>query len=954
VWPISERAAVAGRAARSAGRGLLLLALALGSLGASAAALAQPQDIRISAPPQRDDIRISALPSPDPAPGDFATIGYRLENTSTDSVELTLTFRTPWGWTPLSGSRSPLVEAGSAVSVPFTFWIPPGACSDSLYKITVDLLGPSGEPLGGLARDIRVSPVHQAGIRAVHPQAVADAGTRVRHLLRLSNLGNTSAAFRLHAESTPEWKTEVVPEEVVLAAGASAEIVAVVSVPSEIPGGTLHLLRVSAEEEPEKTLAGTKRLPARAAAQIRTVVRGVSPPASRYPRLPLEAEVTAESVTPGTLDGELRLVSSGAVSAGAHLDLDADLVHGIRGRSGLQTRHARVRLAGERWDLAAGDVTREFPDLAGQTLSGRGIAVQAENDTWRLRLLGGRDPAVSRAGAWGLGAERALAKRLRLGGDFLLRKEEAGTLGLRTTRLGCVSATADPSKPLRLRLETAWSRTTDSHGAEDGAAAQLFADRLGPRLQVRTRAYLGTSGFTGRTGDRSGVSTYALFAPRTSLRLWANLEGVRGREWENVGSPLETAARIRTGVRWSRAAWPVLELTAGGSSERTGADTLRSLERRDASLAATRSVGSFIGSAACRAGRAFNPLTSRSGDIGGIDLSLGGRIGGLHAMLQWNRDWDRLPDFGAPSRITSSACDLSWGTRSGLLLGGLRLSKRWNETGAEEVGATRDIRVLPSLEVRFLRRLRLRGEATFFGTERRPRPEQWRAQVEYSANDLLPVVWNPVRGGLLGVVFIDANQDGEADPGEERVANVVLMIEGRHEISDERGAFECSALGRGFYWLDLDRGSLPPGLAPRVALPMEVRVEAGRNTPVRIPLSRNGEVTGRIYHERDGDGLLSEGEEGISEIGMVLLGPSGKVAECLTDSTGRYRFGEVPPGRYRLRIAEGWLPPEWVTPGDLEAVVVPGGKVELAPLGAAPKRKPVRITYSKERVSQRP
>ena len=69
-------------------------------------------------------------------------------------------------------------------------------------------------------------------------------------------------------------------------------------------------------------------------------------------------------------------------------------------------------------------------------------------------------------------------------------------------------------------------------------------------------------------------------------------------------------------------------------------------------------------------------------------------------------------------------------------------------------------------------------------------------------------------------------------------------------------------------------------------------------------------LEGKVYHDRDDDGIREPGEEGIAGVLIQLLDQDGNVvAEAVTDENGCYKFEDVPPGKYDIRQIQptGWL-----------------------------------------------
>lgn len=924
-------------------------------LDSSEPASAPASPVSTSPPASLAPIFLVPIPAAEPDPGGFATFAYQVENRSEDSLAFGLLLETPGDWQPLSRWRDVHLLSGEARTIPFTVWVPATASSDTAHTLRLSaLLSGANVEITSVSRSLSVARRAGMSISAGSIELAAPAGAKVVVRFLVSNTGNARDTYDLETSALPEWNFELKQRRVSLNPGESLEIPVTLNIPAAAGAGTTHLFTLAARGQSDG-FPGEE--PSSDRCQVRTRVLAGSVHESRFPRLPLEAVVSLGELSRGNRTGGIRAATRGTVGARTDVDVELDLVSGDRavGVQGWRSQRLHLGLSRGAWELGLGDVSRVFPDLATHPLSGRGLVASTTGETWRARFFGGRNQTRAESYSWAAGLERTVHPGLRLGGDFLSLQEDGdhanGATSLRETRLACAGGELlNVAGRGWLRMETGWSKSRDGETVATGTGAQLSLDHQGARVLARGRAYTGSAGFGGRTQDRDGVLSYLRYSPVRPVRVWANLETSQGSLYRAGQSPWQRTTRYRLGSTYARPRWPTVELTAGGlKDQEVSAATSRKLSRADASAGATYALGPILAAATGRWGHARNVLTNRQGGGAAYEATLGGSLLGVKAIAHWTRESEWLPEVQSRASVTGFSGEMSWSPRRGTLQVGFGGSTRLSDS-SPVLPAQRDSRLRPWIEIPLPSHLRLSVHASVLQAGGRSRMDGWQAQVSYSARELLPLLWSPVRGGAVGVVFVDEDQDGEPDPGEKRVSGVLVRVEGGQRATDTQGRFEWRSLEPGTYWLELDLSTLPLGLTPREALPLEIRVEAGKTSPILVPLAATSQMQGQIFLDENRDGSLSPGETGLEEIRVLVTRDGETLRDCLTDKDGRYQVSELPPGRYEVRIADGWLASDWsVTTGPASSLrVEPGRTLRVAPFGVAPQPRPILRTYPRD------
>ncbi|MDY0072771.1 MAG: SdrD B-like domain-containing protein [Thauera sp.] len=88
--------------------------------------------------------------------------------------------------------------------------------------------------------------------------------------------------------------------------------------------------------------------------------------------------------------------------------------------------------------------------------------------------------------------------------------------------------------------------------------------------------------------------------------------------------------------------------------------------------------------------------------------------------------------------------------------------------------------------------------------------------------------------------------------------------------------------------------------------------ESEAELPIRVdpPPPTLASVSGKVYHDRNDNGLPESGEEGIPGVTITLWDNAGnKVATTTTDANGNYSFTNLQPGTYRITEDQpaGWI-----------------------------------------------
>jgi len=163
--------------------------------------------------------------------------------------------------------------------------------------------------------------------------------------------------------------------------------------------------------------------------------------------------------------------------------------------------------------------------------------------------------------------------------------------------------------------------------------------------------------------------------------------------------------------------------------------------------------------------------------------------------------------------------------------------------------------------------------------------------------------WQPMAGmGVVSAkVFLDSNQNGVFDEGEEAIENAGFTVNGSGRQGVRTNAKGDALLPRlqpkDYADVALDLGSLDDAQWQPVQPGLRVLPRPGKVQVIDFPVVLTAEVDGTVYLQDGGY------KRGIGNARLQLVNANGKVVgETKTSSDGFYIMPNILPGRYTLRI----------------------------------------------------
>ncbi len=159
------------------------------------------------------------------------------------------------------------------------------------------------------------------------------------------------------------------------------------------------------------------------------------------------------------------------------------------------------------------------------------------------------------------------------------------------------------------------------------------------------------------------------------------------------------------------------------------------------------------------------------------------------------------------------------------------------------------------------------------------------------------------RGVVEGLVFLDENGNGIQDPGERGIplAEVRVLSTPWSLRTNGTGNFTINNLPQGAYSLTIDLASLPLGYRIGDGEHMRFSILDQQVTDIKIPVVDAGQIRGRVFIDKNGNGVLDEDEEGVVGRTLDLSGPKTRLS-TRSAIFGQFVFDLLPVGSYTILI----------------------------------------------------
>jgi len=176
-----------------------------------------------------------------------------------------------------------------------------------------------------------------------------------------------------------------------------------------------------------------------------------------------------------------------------------------------------------------------------------------------------------------------------------------------------------------------------------------------------------------------------------------------------------------------------------------------------------------------------------------------------------------------------------------------------------------------------------------------------------------PVIRNRQARNFTIRLFLDKNNNGLLEEGEETINQAQVTLNNNLVITNERGAIIVSNAGEEVFVLDCSAAGIAQGWIPQQGYRQRLHVPAGQKL-VLIPFIRSKTVAGKVVIIRDPN---STSNTPLSGIRVTAQSVRGESFYTLTDENGAFYFS-LPTGTYTISVNRAAL--------DASFVMVEGSK----------------------------
>ncbi len=853
------------------------------------------------------------------SPGKLVTVSFRVTNTSNKSWSLEPVVTLPRGWRSLASEPPFTLSPSQSVVKLINMNIPSTSPAGSFVVTFAVKDRSSGEQLSEAKVILVVTAVRQVEIRLLEAPRFVVAGEEYLTTFLITNRGNVAYTVRFAARSGAGFRTRLDSSAFHLEARESRPLTVAVRTDSDMQEKILDLIEILCE------LAGDSMAVARATSAVEVIPRRArsESPYFEYPLLTRLRAVQEGGVYGSQLElsGMSRLFESGKEQLEVLVrtpDIQARSILGLRDEY-------RLTLRGEGYEIYAGDRSFHLSPLTefGRyafgvggtidfgTLSGGGFY----NETRFIR------PTHKELGAF----LNYKARSVGLFGLQYLRRNDEGWSDILTLR-----GRSSPTSLTDIDVEYG---TSSSSGITDNAFSLRVSGRE-PWLAYDARYVDAGTNYRGYYRDvRFKTLALGVF-PWQQLRIEAYLrdeERNRQRDTSLTFAPKDLFAQF--GVAYADLI--SLSYRFGRQKDELLVSQFDLIEEAVQARGGFSSA-SFAWILSTEFGEQRNELVGKKNPFRRYSLFTNLRLSddvNVNATFEYSKDRNIFSDE------TQERLSLS-------------LSSWMMLTANTQVSATFFTSRTMAALVQTYRLIDVSIEHAFpWGHRLAVRARQHRFTPVTVGGDLASMIEYTVPLGVpLARVRTSASLSGTVlDAATGRgIPNVLVIVGAKVTATDREGRYRIPSLKPDTYFLHIDKATIGLDKIPVQQLPGEIILRGGEDATFDIAVTHGGTIAGTIRlmafpEDQPDTGRVSYIEKGGHAGAVIELTNGLELQRRLSDARGNFRFTDVRPGEWKVRIVEGNLPEYHFLEKDAHDLVMKAGERIEVEFRVLPRRRRIQI-----------
>jgi len=839
-------------------------------------------------------------------PSRTITMAVRVINSSADTHEFQPVVELPEGWRCITTNSGFVLSPQTSTVRLISFLVPLKALT-GIYPIIYTVQAADDSALrGSLSVDIRVLLEAKLEIELLEAQQVVIAGEDLKARFVVSNRSNAQGSIVIHAKSTEDYPCEVNEDKIQLESGESETFDVIIETDPKIRHKIQHSLHFSASAN------GLGESEITEAASVRTeIIPLISGEGDYYQRFPTESKFIGFAGKGMDSVAQLEFSGSGEIPH-TRGPSKIDFLFRGPGRTellnfGLYREEYRLSIENDRAALYLGDGVFFLTKLSEYGQYGRGA--QGTFGLGRFSIKSYYQESLfvqpsekQTAVKLNFGA----AEKLKLSMSYLSKsKQDHPEDDLFSLQAQYVS------EALNINVEYALgNRSTNPSAAQNSAYwIELFGN-FKNIFNYRLNRIRSEPGFPGSYSDMVFNSARISFSPLEKLLARLSYSDLRNNILIDPELTASQENYALLGLQYRLSRWADISLDYKQQT-RTALFPDPRFDYADRSLrfGVSPHLGTLNLQGLVDIGITNNKLTGEKRRL--IDMNASGSFTlfkkiSLGGYFQWRNqdsdftgDYERTMNINFRLKFTLGKTDVYAVYRKSMyydfferILFDHDLVEQllYNHLDVFDVIIRQHL--FNSHSISF--RLRHASNAS----DRPGAKDEFIGLFEYSIPLGIPVGRNQEMGQLRGRVY-------DAENGKTGIAGVIVKVGQRVTVTNEDGRFDFYGLQAGPTLLNLEQRTLGPNRITAQETPIEIQVLGGNRTELDVAVVGSGRITGQamVYQFADENKQEYAEKYGLSNSLIELKGEKTTLHR-ITDEHGIFRFDELRPGNWTLRIID--------------------------------------------------